>query len=39
MPRLIAYDTSASAFGDKNAVVGYGGYAFFPIGLYLNPWN
>jgi AmmeMemoRadiSam system protein B len=28
-PKLIAYDTSASAFGDKKAVVGYGGYAFF----------
>lgn len=28
-PELIAYATSAEAYGDRDMVVGYGGYAFF----------
>ena len=28
-PKLIAYATSAEAYGNKSSVVGYGGYAFF----------
>ncbi|WP_448588452.1 AmmeMemoRadiSam system protein B [Thermocrinis sp.] len=28
-PKLVAYSTSAEAYGERNMVVGYGGYAFF----------